>query len=431
MRLTPVFALVLQLTAPASVEPPPDDEDVLGDIVVEPTETGRVGPRLMKISVPEMSGSGPSAALAERVLHRDLELSGQFAFVEPDHTGLEAVVRTSVTTSGTDVRLTAAVYFDAAAQAPAYETSVSGSRYEARMLTHRLVDAVIAVLTGYRGPFVSALTFIARRGDTRSVYTIAPDGHDLRRVTGPTQLASATGFGPDDALYYAASVDNGRYRLYRDGQAEPFVLDPPGSIYAIAFSQDRTEVAMTIAVGQNVLLYRGASDFSDLHNVGTQSLALQPTFAPGGQLAAAGTNDERLRIRVDGRAVSPRAASAASPTFCDHPDGVKLVYSIGARNRSSIVSTDPRGRVTRRISGGSRRDSHPACSPDGRLVAFFSTRTTDEGPGLYIMRTDGHHARKIADVLGNSLQWSRRRTIDTVPLDGASGQTGDRIGPQR
>ncbi len=419
MRLTTAL-LALGLTVPATArgEAPPDDEDVLGDIVVEATESGRAGPRLMKISVPAVSGSGPSARLADAVLHRDLELSGQFVLVEPERSGLEAIVRTSVTASGSDVRLTASVYFDATAEVPAYETSVTGGRYETRMLTHQLVDAVIATLTGYRGPFVSALTFVARRGDTRSVYTIDPDGHDLRRVTGPSQLASASAFGPDDALYYAASVAHGRYRLYREGQAEPLTFDPPGSIYSIAFSPDRTEVALTIAVGRDVLLYRGDSDLSRLRRVGKQSIVLQPAFAPGGQLAAAGTNDERLRIRVDGHAVSPRGANAASPTFCDHPDGVSLVYSVGSRARSTIVSTDPRGRITRRISRGNGRDSHPACSPDGRLVAFFSTRTSGEGPGLYVMRTDGHHARKIADVLGDSLQWSRRRTKDAVPQGG-------------
>lgn len=410
MRLVAAFALALSVVLPsvARAEPTPNEQDILGDIVVEPVEDGRDGPRLMKIAVPSVAGSGPSATLADEVLRRDLELSGQFVLVEPERSGLQAVVRTSVTTSGADVRIDAAVYFDADADAPAYETSVNGGRYETRALTHQLVDSVIGILTGYRGPFVSALTFVARRGDTRSVYTIEPDGHGLRRVTGPTQLASATAFGPDGALYYAASVDNGRYRLYREGQAEPFAVDPPGSIYGVAFTPDRTEVALTIAVGRDVLLYRGGSDFSALRQVGTQSLALQPTFSSNGLLAVATTNDERPRVHVDGRAVSRRGASAGSPTFCDHPDGVTLVYSLCGGKRSYIVSADPRGRGTRRISRGSARDSHPACSPDGRLVAFFSRRTSGDGPGLYVMRTDGWRAQKIADVVGDSLQWSRQ-----------------------
>ena len=408
-------------TAARASEPP--DEDVLGDIVVEASDAGQAGPRLMKIAVPTVAGTGPSAELADEVLHRDLELSGQFKLVEPDRGGLEALVRISATTSGPDVQLRAEVFFDATAEVAAYETSATGDRMQTRLVTHRLVDAVIAILTGYRGPFVSELTFVARRGETRSVYRIDADGHGLRRVTGPSELASASAFGPDDALYYAASVDHGRYRLYREGRAEPFDLDPSGSIYGIAFSPDRREVALTIAVGRDVLLYRGSSDLSGLRRVGKPSLMLQPAFAPNGQLAAAATNeDERLRIRVDGRAVSPRGASAASPTFCDHPDGVTLVYSVGTRRREYIVATDPRGRVSRRISHGNGRDSHPACSPDGRLVAFFSTRTTGEGPGLYVMRTDGYRARKIADVVGDSLQWARRQTVEPVPLSKEAGQ---------
>lgn len=415
MRL--ISALAVAMTMGAG-EPPADD--VLGDIVVEATQSGRAGPRLMKIAVPMVSGSGPSAELADDVLHRDLELSGQFSLVDPDRAGLEAIVRTSATSTGADVRLTAAVFFDPTAEAPAYETSVTGPRSDTRLLTHRLVDAVIGILTGYRGPFVSELTFVVRRRDTRSVYTVDADGHGLRRVTGPSLLASAAAFGPDDALYYAVSVDHGRYRLYREGTAEPFTLEPPGSIYGIAFSADRTEVALTIAVGPDVLLYRGGSDLSALRRVGKQSLVLQPAFAPDDKLAAAGTNGQRLRIRVDGRAVSPRGASAASPTFCDHPDGVKLLYSLGGRH-SYIVATDPRGTISRRVSHSSGRDSHPACSPDGRLVAFFSTRKSGDGPGLYVMRTDGLRARKIADVVGDSLQWSRRQTVTEVPLSHAAG----------
>jgi TolB protein len=411
MRL--IAALVLALSgAPGE----PRDEDVLGDIVVEASESGRAGPVLMKIAVPTVSGSGPSAELADAVLRRDLDLSGQFVLVEEDRAGLQALVRTSIAPTGDgDVRLHAAVYFDPTADAPAYETSVTGPRPETRALTHRLVDAVIGVLTGYRGPFVSQLTFVLRRGDTRSVYTIDADGHGLRRVTGPTQLAAAAALGPDDAVYYSASMDHGRYRLYREGRAEPFELDPPGSIYGIAFSPDRTQVALTVAVGRDVLLFRGNADLTDLRRAGKPSLALQPTFAPDGRLAVAATNALKPRIRVDGRAVSPRGGSASSPSFCDHPDGPKLAYALGARARSYIVVTDPRGRISQRVSRSSGRDSHPACSPDGRLIAFFSTRKSGDGPGLYVMRTDGFRPRKIADVLGDSLQWSRLRAVASDP----------------
>ncbi|MCA9638560.1 MAG: PD40 domain-containing protein, partial [Myxococcales bacterium] len=67
-----------------------------------------------------------------------------------------------------------------------------------------------------------------------------------------------------------------------------------------------------------------------------------------------------------------------------------------------------RGRDPVRLTRGRGRNSAPACSPDGRLIAFFSTRKRGDGPGLYLMRVDGRRpAKKIANVVGDSLRWAR------------------------
>jgi len=45
-------------------------------------------------------------------------------------------------------------------------------------------------------------------------------------------------------------------------------------------------------------------------------------------------------------------------------------------------------------------------SPDGRLLAFFSTRKSDKGPGLYIVPiANPLRARRISTELGESLRW--------------------------
>ncbi len=38
-------------------------------------------------------------------------------------------------------------------------------------------------------------------------------------------------------------------------------------------------------------------------------------------------------------------------------------------------------------------------------MAFFSTRTSGEGPGLYIMRLDGGHPKRVSTLLGDTLRW--------------------------
>jgi TolB protein len=411
VQLIALLALAAAMLAPARPSSP-DADDLLGDIVVEATDPGRGGPRLMKILLPPVEGTGKQAELVDQVVRRDLELSGQFALLDDADPkakrSAEAVIEISVRNPGggaTEIR--AAVWFDPEAEAPAYETSIPARIADTRAACHRLVDAIIGTLTGYRGPFVSRLSFVITRGNTRAVYVMDPDGFGLRKITDETRLAGAAALGPDDALYYSASTRNGRYRLYREGRTEPFTLDPPGSVYGIAFSEDRTRVALTIAIGRDIRLYTGPSSLDDLTPLGDISLTLSPAFSARGSIAISGATAIRPRIWVDGRPVSPRGGTASSPDFCEHPDGTKLTYALGTRRRSNIVVADPNGRNALQVTRAGARHSHPACSPDGRLIAFFSDRRSGDGPGLYLMRIDGYRLRKVASVLGDSLQWAR------------------------
>jgi TolB protein len=406
-----ILTLLMWLIAHGS-EPVPPGDDVLGDVVVEATDPGREGPRLIRMVMQPVDGSAPHVTRIDEIVRRDLDLSGQFSLLDPTRPeGLrtaEAMVRISAEGIGGSLfELRAEVFFDLDADVPAYEKTVTGPITQTRALCHALVDDVIGALTGFRGPFVSRLSFVVTRGDTRTVHVIDPDGHGLRRISEDTRLAGATAIGPDDVVYYSASVRNGRYRLYRADQDQPLPIRPPGSIYGIAYSPDRSRVALTIAMGRDIRLYAGASDLTDLRPVGNLPLALSPAISARGAIAVSGAAASRPRVWVDGRAASPAHASASAPDFCEHPDGTRLVYALGTRERSHIVVADPRGRNPRQVTRDRARHSHPACSPDGRLIAFFSDRRTLEGPGLYVMRIDGYRPRKIANVRGDSLQWAR------------------------
>jgi len=174
----------------------------------------------------------------------------------------------------------------------------------------------------------------------------------------------------------------------------------------MAFSRDKSEVAATIADGSHIRLYRGP-DLLSLKRVGNDKMALAPTFSPNGLLAYAGEGKWGQRIYVDGKSVSPAGLHATAPTFCRHPDGIRLVFAVGVGDRMDLVSTAETGGNARRLTAGRGQNSYPACSPDGRLVAFFSTRKSGAGPGLYIMRLDGTRPKRVSTLVGDSLRWSR------------------------
>ncbi|MEZ4450801.1 MAG: hypothetical protein R3B09_15075 [Nannocystaceae bacterium] len=291
---------------------------------------------------------------------------------------------------------------------PVFKRTLSAAKGQRRLTSHRLSDAILGAITGYTGPFASQLVYARNDKGARRVEVIDADGHGRKARSPIEHLAVSPTFGPGGALYYAASVDRGRYKLYREGDPNPLAVPIVGSIYGLAFNDDRSQIALSIAVDGDVRVFVGPADLSSLEPKSTLPLALHPVFSPRGQLAFAGTARVLQRIYVDGRAISAKGLSAAAPTFCRHPEGTRVVYSVAVGKREDLIATDERGGDTVRLTSGKGRNNFPACSPDGRLVAFFSDRSGGEGPGLYLMRVDGRRPpKKVADVIGDTLRWAR------------------------
>ncbi|MCB9703624.1 MAG: PD40 domain-containing protein [Myxococcales bacterium] len=432
-------------------DPARDPEDILGDLVVEASRRSLPPLRLPKIAVEVIVDDDPSQRLAE-IVRRDLDLSfelevigapppitapasdvgaggddAEAAAADPAKTsadasasapldlarwreaGAELVARVRATPQGDgQAELQVLLYSLADGDAPVFKRSLTAARGQRRLTSHRLSDAIVGAITGYAGPFASQLTFIRARPGERRVWVIDADGERLLPRSPPEELAVSPAFGPDHVLTWAASVGGGRYRLRREGSEAPIDAPIVGSIYGIAFNDDRSKIALSIAHEGDVRLFVGPADASTLAPASSLPLALHPAFSPRGALAFAGTARKLQRIYVDGRATSPSGLSASAPVFCRHPEGTRLIYSVVVGKREELVAADERGRDAIRLTRGEGRNAYPACSPDGRLVAFFSTRPGGEGPGLYLMRVDGRRpAKKIANVVGDSLRWAR------------------------
>jgi len=417
--------------APAAPAAAPDPEDILGDLVVEARRRSVEALRLPKIGV-EAPGDDEAARALLAVLRRDLDLSFELEVVELPadadasdaaadpgppgaslerwrRAGAEYVVRAAVAVKDDDAaELSVALYSLADGDGPVFRRALVAAAGQRRLTAHRLADAVLGAITGYAGPFASQLTFVRSEGGTRRVQVIDADGDGLATRSPVERVAVSPTFGPGGALWYAASVDRGRYRLYREDEPAPLAVPVIGSIYGVAFSDDRSQIALAIAVDGEVRVFVGPADLSTLEPRSSLPLALHPVFSPRGQIAYAGTARVLQRIYLEGRAISDRGLVAAAPTFCRSPAGTRVVYSVAVGAREDLIATDERGGDTVRLTSGKGKNRFPACSPDGRLVAFFSDRKGGEGPGLYLMRVDGRRPpKKIADAVGDTLRWAR------------------------
>jgi TolB protein len=441
MRLNLSFACLAALAAlssaapadppsPGAAAPPPSPDDLLGNIVV----VAGAGRPLPKIAVlPSLASENEDVTLRS-VVRRDLDLCGEFELL-PDSAapdglylsdspvdvkawtgkGIESLVKVSGKKLDKDhAEIRGQVYFMNKGAAPVFDRRFSVPEAALRDESHFLADLLIGALTGQNGGFASHMTFASGAGGLRRVFTIDADGNDAKAVSPPDKSAVGPAFGKDGVLYYAAGAPNDVYSVYSaTGSLVP--LPYKGSVYSIAFSRDHAQVAVSLGMGDTIKLFAGP-DFGSLRPASEVGMALHPTFTPSGKLAFSGEGRTGQRIFLDGQPITSEGLNASSPVYCNHPDGVRLVFSVGVGKNTDLVSAGEKGGSLARLTQNQGRNGYPACSPDGRLVAFFTTRTSSEGPGLYVMRLDGGRPKRIAPLLGDSLRWDALPKGNAVEL---------------
>lgn len=413
-------ALAGAARAQAPAETPPNPEDLLGNIVV----VAGAGRPLPKIAVLPSFAAEMEDVTIRSVVRRDLELCGEFE-VAADRAapeglylsdspvdvkawaqkGVGAVVKvTGKPLSGGKAELRGLAYFVNKGETPVFDKRFVVEESALRIESHRVSDLLIGALTGQSGGFASHMTFASGGGKQRAVYTIDADGNDPKVVSPPDQQAIAPAFGPREELYFASTPGEGAPFLVRLAGGGIVPVGVKGSVYGIAFSRDRSKLALSIGVDDTIKVFSG-TDFLTLAPASELGMALHPAFTPSGKLAFSGEARFGQRIYVDGKAVSPQGLNASAPVFCNNPDGVRLVYQVGVGKSTDLVSSAEGGGQLARLTQNQGKNGYPACSPDGRLVAFFSTRTGNEGPGLYVMRLDGGRPNRVSTLLGDSLRW--------------------------
>ena len=94
------------------------------------------------------------------------------------------------------------------------------------------------------------------------------------------------------------------------------------------------------------------------------------------------------------RNLTNHPASDFAPAWS--PDGKKIAF-VSTRRRGSddIYVMDAKGRNVQRLTDHPGSDEKPAWSPDGRKIAFNSNR--DGSDDIYVMDADGKNVRKITN----------------------------------
>lgn len=430
---------LLSLAPPAHADPPsapPPDEGVLGEFVITGSNAGQIP--LPKIAVLPSLSPDLEDVIVRGVVRRDFELTGMYdvipdskapqglyGFDDPidvdawQKLGAEAIVKVAAQKKNdTQIQVLGIAYFLNVGKEPVYQKTIVVNKGDARITAHRITDALLGALTGRNGSFASELTFSGKWAQNRRIFRMDADGNSLLAFTDPADTAIAPNFGAPGHIFYALSHNYSPFSLmeYYAGASKPLKLPFSTSVYSLAYNKDRSKLAVAVSGEGKSAIYVGNPDGTGMNKVSTSELATRPAWSPSGKLAWVGGDPAQgsQRIWVDGKPVSPAGFTAASPAFCDTEDGVKLIYSVQVGgNRQDLVIAAEKGQNMARLTQNQGSNSYPACSPDGRLVAFFSNR--NKSPGIWLMSLKSWKAQQISTQEGETLNWAALPTVAGAP----------------
>ncbi|MBX3191181.1 MAG: PD40 domain-containing protein [Labilithrix sp.] len=372
---------------------------------------------LFKIAIAPPPGDPAIAATITETASRDFTLSSMFQVLDPKsftanlereglsiepgswrNVGAEGVVKGNTAMRGSNVHLELRLYVVSRGSDAVLKKEYDVAPGGVRGAVHQFDNEVVKYFTGTAGSFGSRLVFSATTGrGQKGIFGIDSDGQGLGRMQAVSNVALAPAIGPG-GVYYAGGLPDGSYQLFKfPGNTQ--VMKQPGLVFGVAFGGS-SKMAVVLSQNGQSDIWTGGPDGSGLSKVTSGGLNTHPAFGPGGQMAYVSNAGGNPQIYVDGKRVSFRGTYNMAPVWCNDPEGVKILFMGRDGGAWDIFSIDPGGGNMRRLTQDQGSNTYPACSPDGRSVAFFSTRG-----GLYLSNTQGQNQQKIASVTGESLRW--------------------------
>jgi TolB protein len=403
-----------------------------------------------RYAVPDFVALTPDAADAAKtigqVLWEDLNFEREFYMIPRDTYGTVPVARTvdqvpfnawrelgadavmfgTVSGSGNTVRVEVRL-FNVRSRQSVFAKEYSGSAANARLYAHTIADEVHQQQRALRGVARTKLTFSSDRNreklagtvenrDTKEIYIADYDGANQRRITVNRQLNITPVWSPD-----ARAI---AYTSYRRGFPDIFVAliyqgtqetptNARGQNWLPSYSPDGTRIAFTSNRDGNPELYVMNRDGSNARRL-TQHPAIDttPTWSPSGtQIAFTSDRSGSPQIYIMGadggnlRRMTTAESYADRPTWSPAPFN-EIAFAGRTGPGYDIKVYDLASGQTRQITFGEGSNESPAYAPNGRHLAFVSTRG-----GRANVYTIGRDARGLRQITrdGNNFtpSWSQ------------------------
>ncbi len=371
------------------------------------------------IAVPVAVGSDAAVAreIAE-IQSFDLGVAGYFKILDPksfladlegEKLGLEpqkwkdvgayGVIKYRVVTSGGNLELEARLYEVSKGTTAVLTKTYTGTKADLRKLTHAWCNEVVKYYTGEAGFFGSKIAFVAKKKGASTVMAADFDGanpYAISRNTS-TNMLPAWSPGGGQIAYTSYMRNNPDLYVSGGGGGRPKKLAGyKGMNTGASWSPDGSKLAVTLSKDGNPEIYViSASDGAIVTRItSNKAIDTSPAWSPdGGQIAFVSDREGSPQIFVASagggaaRRVSFNGSYNTTPTWSPAKGASVIAYTTRDGGRYDIVTLDVATKKMTRITQGEGTNEEPSFSPNGRAIAFASTRSG--GSGVYIANADG------------------------------------------
>lgn len=300
------------------------------------------------------------------------------------------------------------------------------------------------------------LVFESTLGGTFAIYTISPDGSNLRRLTSDSANSEQPSWSPDGRVIVFSSDRGGRLEIHRmnaDGTAPRRLAETrSGSYYQSSFSPDGRWIAFQGREDQRETrdrVYVVGADGTGLHLVSDSSVSAEgPRWSRDGGTLRFSAVPYRKRFWSEMTPADGELARASARIVAVRPDGTgqstldlkagesdttwsrdgSRGFLTSSRDGSEALYLIEANRPARRIASSSRISS-PAPSPHGNRLAY--TRHENGWAGLYVYDIEARSERLIAGGPGAGPLGYLRTAVPVAMSDTFASFTTSRSGGAR
>jgi TolB protein len=340
--------------------------------------------------------------------------------------GVDGLVLGSVSKSGTGVRVEMRLY-QIRSQQQIYAREYTGSAANARLYAHTISDEIHQSQANLRGVARTKLTFVSDRNrervvgtvenrDVKEVYISDYDGANQRRITVGRQLNVSPTWSPDARAIVYTSWRTGFpdifiSRIYEGTMSNPAKGTASAHNSLPMFSPDGTRIAFMSNRDGNNEIYVINVDGSGLRRITNHpGIDATPTWSPSGTQIAftsdRGGTPSIYIVGVDGLGLrrvtfelSDRATWSPAPR-----NEIAFTARTGPGYDLKVLALETN--EIRQLTFGEGSNEAPAWSPNGRHLAFWSTRAGR--PQIFTVDYDGKNLRQLTrDGSNQQPHWSQ------------------------